>query len=95
MQGLAFGKYWSYTGRMETISVSELKAQLSAKLKRVQAGLILTVVDHKHPIANIVPLDNEGLFVREVREPYAYRELILLFDGDPLDALAEERKDSW
>jgi prevent-host-death family protein len=80
---------------METISVSELKAKLSAKLKRVQAGHVLTIVDHKHPIAYIAPLRNEGLFAREPDKPYKYRELGPLMKGDPLVSLAEERKDSW
>lgn len=80
---------------METVSVSELKAKLSAKLKRVQAGHVLTVVDHRHPIANIAPLEGEGLFARESDKPYTYRDLGPLMQGDPLASLAEERKDSW
>ncbi len=80
---------------METISVSELKAKLSAKLKRVRAGHILTIVDHKHPIASLVPLENEGLFAREAGTPYKYRKLKPLLSGDPLAALGEERADSW
>jgi len=80
---------------METISVSKLKAQLSAELKRVQAGQVLTIVDHKHPVANLVPLGSEVLYTREAGEPYAFRELSPLVTGDPLEALGEERKDSW
>ena len=80
---------------METISVSKLKAQLSAELKRVQAGQVLTVVDHRHPIAAIVPLDSEGLFTREARGQYSYRELEPLVSSDPLAALAEERGEPW
>jgi antitoxin (DNA-binding transcriptional repressor) of toxin-antitoxin stability system len=80
---------------METISVSELKAKLSAKLKLVQAGQVLTIVDHKHPIAYIAPLEGESLFAREPVKPYKFRDLKPLVKGDPLDHLAEERKDSW
>lgn len=80
---------------METISVSKLKAQLSAELKRVQAGQVLTVIDHKHPIANIVPLEKEGLFAREASVPYVYRELAPLVSRDPLELLDEERGESW
>jgi len=80
---------------METISISRLKAQLSAELKRVQAGQVLTIVDHRHPIANLVPLESEGLFAREAGVPYAFRELSPLMADDPLTALGEERKDSW
>ena len=80
---------------METISVSKLKAQLSAQLKRVQAGQVLTIVDHRHPIANLAPLESEGLFAREASGSYEYRELIPLMERDPLDYLAAERKDTW
>jgi antitoxin (DNA-binding transcriptional repressor) of toxin-antitoxin stability system len=92
---LALFRLWSYTGHMETISVSKLKAQLSAELKRVQAGHVLTVVEHKHPIATISPLAGEGLFAREASLPYSFRELVPLMHDDPLAALDEERKDSW
>jgi prevent-host-death family protein len=80
---------------METISVSKLKAQLSAELKRVQAGQILTVVDHRHPIAALVPIEDEATYAREAEAPYAYRELGPLMTGDPLAVLEAERKDSW
>lgn len=80
---------------METISVSKLKAGLSAELKRVQAGQVLTVVDHRHPIAALVPIEDEALYAREAAAPYAFRELSPLVSSDPLAALAEERQDSW
>jgi len=80
---------------METISISELKAKLSAKLKRVQAGQVHTIVDHKYPIAYIAPLSGEGLFAREAIKRYKYRDLSSLMKSDPLEALAEEREDSW
>jgi antitoxin (DNA-binding transcriptional repressor) of toxin-antitoxin stability system len=80
---------------METISVSRLKAQLSAELKRVQSGIVLTVVDHKHPIANIVPLETEDVFTREAGASYVCRSLPPLMSIDPLVGLEEERRESW
>lgn len=87
--------FWSYSSRMKTISVSELKTHLSAELKRVQKGTILTVVDHKRPVATLAPIAIENIFVKEASCTYLYEPLSALIGGDPLDLLAEERKDSW
>jgi len=80
---------------METISVSDLKAHLSAELKRVRAGITLTVVDHRHPVARLTPIEEEGLFASDADERYRYRELTPLIRSDPLRMLEEERRDSW
>ena len=80
---------------METISVSVLKAHLSAQLRRVQKGARLIVVDHKRPVAVLAPLEEEPLFAREAVQPYAYRELSPLMDADPLQKLDQDRADRW
>jgi antitoxin (DNA-binding transcriptional repressor) of toxin-antitoxin stability system len=41
---------------MNTISIAELKTHLSAELKKVQAGEVLTILDHKRPVAEIRPI---------------------------------------
>ncbi len=76
---------------MATISVSSLKTNLSAQLKRVQGGLVLTVVDHKRPVATLNPLSSEPLFVREATETYSVQALSPLVSSDPLAMLEEER----
>lgn len=80
---------------METISVSQLKAHLSAELKRIEGGLVLTVVDHKRPVATLAPVQKDALFVREASTRYAYEPLAPLIERDPLTALDEERGESW
>ncbi len=80
---------------METTSVSNLKTHLSAELKRVRAGVELVIVDHQHPVARLVPLADDGLFVREAVSPYAYSKLEPLTTFDPLVSLDAEREDSW
>jgi antitoxin (DNA-binding transcriptional repressor) of toxin-antitoxin stability system len=57
---------------MMTISVSDLKSHLSAELKKVQDGAVLTVLDHRHPIARLVPLEGKDLVLREPAEKYSY-----------------------
>ena len=42
---------------METIGVRELKANLSARLKRVEAGARFTVTDRGRAIATLAPVD--------------------------------------
>jgi prevent-host-death family protein len=44
---------------METISVSNLKAHLSGELKKVRSGARIVVLDHNHPVAELVPLSGE------------------------------------
>ena len=80
---------------METISVSNLKTNLSAELKRVQKGIILTVLDHKRPVATLNPLSSEPLYVREATETYLTQALPPLVSIDPLTLLDEERAESW
>ncbi len=80
---------------METISVSQLKTHLSAELKRIEGGLVLTVVDHKRPVATLSPIQEEALFVREASTKYAYESLEPLIERDPITLLDEERGESW
>lgn len=46
---------------MNTASVSDLKNNLSARLKRVIAGEPLVITDHRKPVAVVYPLDQEGM----------------------------------
>lgn len=78
---------------METISISALKTHLSAELKKVQRGIRLVVVDHKHPVAVIEPVQDAPLFVREASEPYIYTKLEPLISKDSLVYLEQERGD--
>ena len=77
------------------VRIADLKARLSAYLRRVRAGESLTVLDRDTPIARIVPLPSESrLSVRasrgrlhEVRLPPA-----LTLDRDVVEILLEERQ---
>jgi antitoxin (DNA-binding transcriptional repressor) of toxin-antitoxin stability system len=80
---------------METISVSNLKAHLSGELKKVKAGSTLIVLEHKHPVAMVIPFDKEPLLIKEAEIPYRYRKLTALTEKDPLEALLQEREERW
>ena len=81
---------------METISISKLKAHLSGELKKVQRGTRLVVLEHNHPVAELVPFENEPfLFVREASVPYECPSLTPLADCDPLADLEADRSERW
>ncbi len=78
---------------MKTVSISYLKAHLSAKLKEVQKGSRIVILDHKRPVALLSSLEEEPLFTREAERKYLYRKLEPITPIDPLEKLQEERED--
>ena len=80
---------------VRSVRVAELKARLSAYLRRVRAGETITVLDRDTPIARLVPLSSQApLTVRpsrgrlhDVRLP---RPLVL--ETDVVELLLEERQ---
>lgn len=80
---------------MNTIAIAELKAHLSAELKKVRAGATLLIMDRKQPVARIIPL-NSGLKLskRASRSPQ-WIDYEPLLQTDPLVALDAERAESW
>jgi hypothetical protein len=53
------------------------------------------VLEHKRPVAVLVPYEGEALIAREAAEPYEYRDLTPLTDVDPATLLQAEREDRW
>ena len=52
---------------MRTVNIAELKAQLSAHIRRVRAGEEVLVCDRNKPVARIVPCEMEGFSEQEQR----------------------------
>ena len=50
-------------------SIRELKANLSALIRRVEAGETVTVRVHKRPVARIVPIDASSSLAELARMP--------------------------
>jgi antitoxin (DNA-binding transcriptional repressor) of toxin-antitoxin stability system len=73
---------------METISVSNLKAHLSGELKKVKAGSTLVILEHRHPVAMVVPFNKDPLLVREAKSSYNCKKLSSLTSSDPLQKLS-------
>lgn len=80
---------------MKTISVSTLKAKLSAGLRAVKDGEQLVVMEHKRPVARLIPYQKEALILREPETAYEPKELTPLTEVDPLAALRDERGERW
>jgi antitoxin (DNA-binding transcriptional repressor) of toxin-antitoxin stability system len=73
-------------------SVSYLKAHLSAELKAVQAGETVIVMDRDHPVARLVPIQEEkGSEIREPLRTFGFERLAPLVSGGSLELLFEDR----
>ncbi|MBU0936694.1 MAG: type II toxin-antitoxin system Phd/YefM family antitoxin [Spirochaetes bacterium] len=80
---------------MHTIAIAELKAHLSAELKKVRSGQTLLILDHRQPVARIVPLSSGISYKHKASRPPHWQEYTPLVRHDPLTALEAERADSW
>jgi len=84
----------SYTGHMTTISISKLKAGLSGEIKKVRAGKHIIVLDHNHPVAELIPfIEVRSLFVKEAETHYKYKKLSPIIENDIMHDLEDERSD--
>lgn len=77
-----------------TIGIADLKAHLSAEIKRVRSGGSITILDHKQPVAKLTGLESGLSYVRRARKPFVWKELPPLVEGDIDDLINEERADS-
>ena len=55
---------------MKEVGIADLKARLSAHLRRVRAGESLTVLDRRTPVARVVPYEEHVTPLR-IRRPRA------------------------
>jgi len=58
---------------MKRVKIAELKNNLSARLREVEAGAELEVTDRNRPIARIVPLPRAeaAVVIRPAKRPFA------------------------
>jgi antitoxin (DNA-binding transcriptional repressor) of toxin-antitoxin stability system len=77
------------------IGIAELKAHLSAEIKRARSGGSITILDHKQPVARLTGLESGLRYVRRARKPFLWKELPPLVEGDISDIIDAERADSW
>lgn len=77
------------------IGIAELKAHLSAEIKRVRSGGSITILDHKQPVAKLTGLESGLRYVRRARRPFVWKQLSSLLEGNISDIIDAERADSW
>jgi prevent-host-death family protein len=84
---------------MPAIGIKELRDGLSRHLAAVRAGTVMTVTDHGHPIARIVPVDGptvleeliaEGV-VRPATQPVRSRPQPVRASGPVSELVTEQR----
>ena len=78
---------------MKTIGVAELKAHLSRELRRVADGHTVTVLDHKRPVAMMVPVARDLEVARPATRPFDLPGVDALIDIDAVHLLESERED--
>jgi len=78
-----------------TIEVSELKAHLSAELRRVKEGETTIIVDHKKPVAKLCGLESAPRYARRSSNPFIWKEFEPLITDDLQAMIDKERADSW
>jgi prevent-host-death family protein len=81
-----------------TAGISEFKAHLSEYLREVQNGHEITVLDHKRPVARVVPIDHGKLKKRLSSRPplqKGFRDIRpnVKLDIDPAQYIIEDRED--
>ena len=83
----------TYYSLMETISISVFKARISEQLRKVRSGETLLIADRNHPVARVVPVENESkLRIRSAKRKPAIPPPPDAVEHDPLLFLFEERQ---
>ena len=86
---------------MKRVNIATLKARLSEHLKLVRRGETLIVMDRDTPVARVIPYGAGPLpvVVHAPKTPYRTLGDVPItpvdFEGDPLEALWEERADRF
>lgn len=78
-----------------TVAVAELKAHLSAELRRVQEGETTIIVDHRKPVARLSGLGAVPRYARRRLYPFVWQKFEPLLTGDLQALIDKERADSW
>jgi antitoxin (DNA-binding transcriptional repressor) of toxin-antitoxin stability system len=78
-----------------SVAIAQLKAHLSAEIRRVKAGESITILDHKQPVARLVGITGGSRYVKRCDRSFQWRELPPLLTGDVQSLVDEERADSW
>jgi antitoxin (DNA-binding transcriptional repressor) of toxin-antitoxin stability system len=74
------------------MSVSDFKAHFCAELKTVSSGEGIIVLDHNHPVAQVLPYQPQAKAgVRMPEKSFGFQDYSPLIAGDSLTPLNEDR----
>ncbi len=80
------------------VGIADLKAHLSAHLRKVKKGQTLVVVEHAQPVAKLVPMNvDNDLIIRQATKPFNLATLPQRPKSKitSLELLLEERKERF
>ena len=82
-----------------TAAISEFKAHLSEDLREVQNGHEIIILNHKRPVAKVVPIKKDSLTERLGSRPPLQQGFCdirpdVKLDIDPAQYVIEDREDS-
>jgi prevent-host-death family protein len=81
---LVWPNQYGYNGQMVKVSISKLKDQLSAYLKKVEGGQTVIVTDRNKPVAQLIPVTEQDSDDEHIARLVA-RGVIRLPQRPPLD----------
>ena len=83
-------------GTERKVAIAELKAHLSAEIRRVRNGEPITILDHCKPVARLTAIEDGPRYVSRAWTPLVWREYEALVSPASLtDIFDAERTDSW
>ncbi|TVR87820.1 MAG: type II toxin-antitoxin system prevent-host-death family antitoxin [Spirochaetaceae bacterium] len=83
-------------GTERKVAIAELKAHLSAEIRRVRNGEQITILDHRKPVARLTGIEDGPRYLSRARTPFVWREYEPLISSASLPGIVEsERADSW
>jgi len=85
-----------YIWSMQTITVSKLKAHLSAEIKKLKKSGGVQIVQRDVPVARLLPMEESDAisFHSRASKPFKILPTTFEVDFDPVETLLEDRRKS-
>lgn len=81
---------------MQTITISKLKNNLSAEIKKLKKSGGIEIVQRDVPVARLVPIETEEKptlnYYSRAKGPFKFLDPVVEVDFDPIESLLEERR---
>lgn len=79
---------------MQTITISKLKNNLSAEIKKLKKSGGIEIVQRDVPVARLIPIEEKPKLeiYSRAKGPFKFRRSPIEVDFDPIESLLEERR---